>query len=77
MELCTLFLSPASNMYRLYEEIIKYSTNSGCRAAPRCVDGPGKLKYRVYVVEGLKNALAAMNKLFGGLNAGRLIIKVT
>ncbi|MGH9840869.1 MAG: NADP-dependent oxidoreductase [Blastocatellia bacterium] len=36
----------------------------------------GKLKYRVEVVEGLKNAPAALNKLFEGSNQGKLIIKV-
>lgn len=36
----------------------------------------GKLKYRVDVVEGLKNAPAALNKLFDGTNQGKLIIKL-
>jgi NADPH-dependent curcumin reductase CurA len=36
----------------------------------------GKLKYRVDVVEGLKEAPRAVNKLFEGLNQGKLIIKV-
>ncbi len=36
----------------------------------------GKLKYRVDVVEGLKNAPAALNKLFDGSNQGKLIIKI-
>ncbi len=36
----------------------------------------GKLKYRVDVVEGLKNAPAALNKLFEGTNQGKLIIKL-
>jgi NADPH-dependent curcumin reductase len=35
----------------------------------------GKLKYRVDVVEGLKNAPSAVNKLFEGTNQGKLIIK--
>jgi len=34
----------------------------------------GKLKYRVHVVEGLKNAPAAMNMLFDGSNHGKLIV---
>jgi hypothetical protein len=36
----------------------------------------GKLKYRVEVVEGLKNAPSALNKLFDGSNQGKLIIKI-
>ena len=36
----------------------------------------GKLKYRVDVVEGLRNAPAALNRLFDGSNAGKLIVKV-
>lgn len=36
----------------------------------------GKLKYRVDVVEGLKNAPTALNKLFEGTNQGKLIIKL-
>jgi len=36
----------------------------------------GKLKYRVDVVEGLKEAPRAVNKLFDGSNQGKLIIKV-
>lgn len=36
----------------------------------------GKLKYRVEVVEGLKNAPTALNKLFEGSNQGKLIIKM-
>jgi NADPH-dependent curcumin reductase CurA len=36
----------------------------------------GKLKYRVDVVEGLKNAPAALNKLFDGSNQGKLIVKI-
>ena len=36
----------------------------------------GKLKYRIDVVEGLKNAPASLNKLFEGANQGKLIIKV-
>ena len=36
----------------------------------------GKLKYRVDVVEGLKEAPRAVNKLFEGSNQGKLIIKV-
>lgn len=37
----------------------------------------GKLKYRVDVVEGLKSAPTALNKLFEGSNQGKLIIKVS
>jgi len=36
----------------------------------------GRLKYRVDVVEGLKEAPRALNKLFDGSNQGKLIIKV-
>jgi len=36
----------------------------------------GKLKYRVDVVEGLKNAPGAVNKLFDGTNQGKLIISI-
>lgn len=36
----------------------------------------GKLKYRVDVVEGLKEAPRAVNKLFDGSNQGKLIVKV-
>jgi NADPH-dependent curcumin reductase CurA len=37
----------------------------------------GKLKYRVDVVEGLENAPMALNKLFDGTNAGKLIVRVS
>jgi NADPH-dependent curcumin reductase CurA len=36
----------------------------------------GKLKYRVDIVDGLKEAPRAVNKLFEGSNQGKLIIKV-
>jgi NADPH-dependent curcumin reductase CurA len=36
----------------------------------------GKLKYRVDVVEGLKEAPRALNKLFDGTNQGKLMIKI-
>ena len=36
----------------------------------------GKLKYRVDVVEGLLNAPRALQKLFDGSNAGKLIVQV-
>jgi NADPH-dependent curcumin reductase CurA len=36
----------------------------------------GKIKYRVDVVEGLDQAPRAVNKLFDGSNAGKLILKV-
>ena len=37
----------------------------------------GKIKYRVDVVDGLENALAAMGKLFDGTNEGKLIVRVS
>jgi NADPH-dependent curcumin reductase len=37
----------------------------------------GKLKYRLDMVEGLKNAPAALNKLFDGTNTGKLLVKVS
>jgi len=36
----------------------------------------GKLKYRVHVIDGLKNAPTAMNMLFDGSNQGKLIIRI-
>jgi NADPH-dependent curcumin reductase len=36
----------------------------------------GKVKYRVHVIEGLKNAPTAMNMLFDGRNHGKLIVKI-
>jgi len=36
----------------------------------------GKIRYRVDVVDGLENAPAALNKLFDGSNAGKLLVKV-
>jgi NADPH-dependent curcumin reductase len=36
----------------------------------------GKLKYRVDVVKGLRNAPTAVNKLFEGSNQGKLIVKL-
>jgi NADPH-dependent curcumin reductase len=36
----------------------------------------GKIRYRVDVVEGLENAPKALNKLFDGSNAGKLIVKL-
>ena len=36
----------------------------------------GKVQYRFDVVEGLKNAPRAMNKLFDGSNNGKLILKL-
>lgn len=36
----------------------------------------GKLKYRVHIVEGLRNAPAAMNMLFDGRNQGKLIVAI-
>lgn len=37
----------------------------------------GKLKYRIDVVDGLRNAPTAMNKLFDGTNQGKLLVKVS
>jgi NADPH-dependent curcumin reductase CurA len=37
----------------------------------------GKLKYRLDVVEGLENAVAAVNRLFEGTNAGKLLVRVS
>jgi NADPH-dependent curcumin reductase CurA len=37
----------------------------------------GKLKYRLDMVEGLRNAPAALNKLFDGANEGKLLLKVS
>jgi NADPH-dependent curcumin reductase len=36
----------------------------------------GKLKYRVDEVEGLENAVTAINKLFSGANTGKLVVKI-
>lgn len=36
----------------------------------------GRLKYRLDVVEGLENAPAAVNRLFQGTNAGKLVVRV-
>jgi NADPH-dependent curcumin reductase CurA len=36
----------------------------------------GRLKYRVDIVEGLKEAPNAVNRLFDGVNQGKLILKV-
>ena len=37
----------------------------------------GKLKYRTDIVEGLRNAPGALNKLFDGTNAGKLLVRVS
>jgi len=37
----------------------------------------GKLKYRIDLVEGLRQAPAALNKLFDGSNQGKLLVKVS
>lgn len=37
----------------------------------------GKIRYRVEVVEGLENAVAAVNRLFDGSHQGKLIVKVS
>jgi NADPH-dependent curcumin reductase CurA len=36
----------------------------------------GKLKYRLDVIDGLENAPVAVNKLFDGSNAGKLVVKI-
>lgn len=37
----------------------------------------GKLKYRVELVDGLENAVSAVNRLFDGSHHGKLIVKVS
>jgi NADPH-dependent curcumin reductase CurA len=37
----------------------------------------GQLKFRTDIVEGLRNAPGAMNKLFDGTNQGKLLVKVS
>jgi NADPH-dependent curcumin reductase CurA len=37
----------------------------------------GRLKYRLDVVDGLENAVGAVNRLFEGTNAGKLLVKVS
>jgi NADPH-dependent curcumin reductase CurA len=37
----------------------------------------GKLKFRVDVTEGLRSAPTALNKLFDGTNAGKLLVKLS
>jgi NADPH-dependent curcumin reductase CurA len=37
----------------------------------------GQLKFRTDIVEGLRNAPAAMNRLFDGTNHGKLLVKVS
>lgn len=37
----------------------------------------GRLKYRLDMVEGLRNAPAALNKLFDGTNTGKLLVKLS
>lgn len=37
----------------------------------------GKLKYRTDIVEGLRNAPGALNKLFDGTNQGKLLVRVS
>jgi NADPH-dependent curcumin reductase CurA len=48
-------------------------------AAPKIVPwlAEGKLKYRVDIAEGLRSAPAALNKLFDGLNKGKLLVRVS
>ena len=37
----------------------------------------GKLKYRLDMVEGLRAAPVALNRLFDGANVGKLLVKVS
>jgi NADPH-dependent curcumin reductase CurA len=37
----------------------------------------GKLKYRLDLVEGLRQAPTALNRLFDGANTGKLLVKVS
>jgi NADPH-dependent curcumin reductase CurA len=37
----------------------------------------GRLKYRLDVVEGLENAVGAVNRLFDGTNTGKLLVRVS
>jgi NADPH-dependent curcumin reductase CurA len=37
----------------------------------------GKLKYRTDIVQGLRNAPAALNRLFDGTNTGKLLVQVS
>jgi NADPH-dependent curcumin reductase CurA len=37
----------------------------------------GKLRYRIDVVDGLENAVRAVNKLFDGSHKEKLIVKVS
>ncbi len=37
----------------------------------------GKLKYRMDLVEGLRSAITALNKLFDGANIGKLMAKTS
>lgn len=37
----------------------------------------GKLKYRVDMIEGLRNAPTALNRLFEGANTGKLLVRVS
>lgn len=37
----------------------------------------GRLKYRLDIVEGLKNAPHALNRLFDGSNTGKLVVRVS
>lgn len=39
--------------------------------------GEGKLKFRLDVVEGLRGAPLALNKLFDGSNSGKLLVKIS
>lgn len=39
--------------------------------------GTGKLRYRVDVVDGLRAAPSALNRLFTGDNIGKLAVKVS
>ena len=36
----------------------------------------GKLKYRTHVIDGLENAVKAVNMLFTGENKGKLLVQI-
>ena len=79
---------PVPGPYNLINILSKRATMQGFIVTdymPRAMEGisalgqwfmEGKIKYRVDVVEGLKNAPAALNKLFEGSNQGKLIVKI-
>jgi NADPH-dependent curcumin reductase CurA len=59
--LCTDYATRAMEMY---SELVPWLAS-------------GKLKYRVDLVEGLRNAPQALNRLFDGSNTGKLIVQVS